>query len=58
MWLGAYGPDIGSLTLMTWCMRDREMFLDLPQELEAPEYYNYPRVGGVKRDILLGLLTA
>ena len=33
MWLGAYGPDIGSLTLMTWCMRDREMFLDLLQEL-------------------------
>ena len=33
MWLGAFGPDIGNLTLMTWCMRDREMFLDLLQEL-------------------------
>ena len=21
MWLGAFGPDIGNLTLMTWCMR-------------------------------------
>ena len=28
MWLGAFGPDIGNLTLMTWCLRDREMFLD------------------------------
>ena len=55
MWLGAYGPDIGSLTLMTWCMRDREMFLDLLQELGGSRmHYNYPRVGGVKRDIPVG----
>jgi NADH-quinone oxidoreductase subunit D len=55
MWLGAYGPDIGSLTLMTWCMRDREMSLDLLQELGGSRmHYNYPRVGGVKRDIPVG----
>ena len=55
MWLGAFGPDIGSLTLMTWCMRDREMFLDLLQELGGSRmHYNYPRIGGVKRDIPVG----
>jgi len=55
MWLGAFGPDIGSLTLMTWCMRDREMFLDLLQELGGSRmHYNYPRIGGVKRDIPIG----
>ena len=55
MWLGAFGPDIGNLTLMTWCMRDREMFLDLLQELGGSRmHYNYPRIGGVKRDIPIG----
>ena len=44
MWLGAFGPDIGNLTLMTWC-RDREMFLDLLQELGGSRmHYNYPRL--------------
>ena len=33
MWLGAYSPDIGNLTIFTWCLRDREMFIDLMQEL-------------------------
>ena len=55
MWLGAFGPDIGNLTLMTWCLRDREMFLDLLQELGGSRmHYNYPRIGGVKRDIPIG----
>ena len=55
MWLGAFGPDIGNLTLMTWCMRDREMFLDLLQELGGSRmHYNYPRIGGVKRDLPVG----
>jgi len=52
MWLGAYAPDVGNLTIMVWCLRDREMFLDLLQELGGSRmHYNYPRVGGVKRDI-------
>ena len=25
MWLGAYGPDIGNLSVMVWCLREREM---------------------------------
>ena len=55
MWLGAFGPDIGNLTLMTWCLRDREMFLELLQELGGSRmHYNYPRIGGVKRDIPIG----
>ena len=52
MWLGAYAPDVGNLTIMVWCLRDREMFLDLLQELGGSRmHYNYPRVGGGKRDI-------
>ena len=33
MWLGAYGPDIGNLSVMVWCLREREMMMDLLQEL-------------------------
>ena len=55
MWLGAYSPDIGNLTIFTWCLRDRELFIDLMQELGgARMHYNFPRVGGVKRDLPVG----
>ncbi|MBT3771497.1 MAG: NADH-quinone oxidoreductase subunit D [Euryarchaeota archaeon] len=55
MWLGAYTPDTGNLTVFVWCLRDREMFLDLMQELGGSRmHYNFPRVGGVKRDLPIG----
>jgi len=28
MWLGAYCPDVGNLTGMVWCLREREMMMD------------------------------
>ena len=50
MWLGAYGPDIGNLSIMVWCLREREMMMDLLQELGGSRmHYNFPRIGGVKR---------
>ena len=52
MWLGAYGPDIGNLSIMVWCLREREMMMDLLQELGGSRmHYNFPRIGGVKRDL-------
>lgn len=58
MWLGAYAPDIGNLTVFTWAMREREFFLDLMQELGGSRmHYNFPRVGGVKRDLPVGFAT-
>ena len=49
MWLGAYGPDIGNLSVMVWCLREREMMMDLLQELGGSRmHYNFPRIGGVK----------
>jgi NADH-quinone oxidoreductase subunit D len=51
MWLGAIGPDLGHLVLIVYCMRDREMFLDLFQQLcGARMTTNYPRIGGVRND--------
>ena len=55
MWLGAYLPDVGNLTVFVWCLRERELFLDLLQELGGSRmHYNFPRVGGVKRDLPVG----
>jgi NADH-quinone oxidoreductase subunit D len=52
MWLGAYCPDIGNLTAFVYCLREREMMLDLLQELGGSRmHYNFPRIGGVKRDL-------
>jgi NADH-quinone oxidoreductase subunit D len=37
---------------MVWCLREREMMMDLLQELGGSRmHYNFPRVGGVKRDL-------
>ena len=47
--MGAYGPDTGNLSVMVWCLREREM-MDLLQELGGSRmHYNFPRIGGVKR---------
>ena len=55
MWLGAYTPDVGNLTVFLYCWRDREMFVDLLQELGGSRlHYNFPRIGGVKRDLPIG----
>ena len=49
MWMGAYGPDTGNLSVMVWCLREREMMMDLLQELGGSRmHYNFPRIGGVR----------
>jgi NADH-quinone oxidoreductase subunit D len=52
MWLAAYGPDLGLLTVLLWSLRERELFLDLIQLMSGARMnQNYPRVGGVRNDI-------
>lgn len=52
MWLAAYGTDLGLLTGFVYCMRERELFLDLLQSVTGARMtYNYPRIGGVRNDL-------
>src|SRR5438046_6225370 len=52
MWLASYGPDLGLLTGLLWCLRERELFLDLIQSMSGARMnQNYPRVGGVRNDL-------
>ena len=52
MWLAALGTDLGSYTVFLYPVRERELFLDLMQNLcGARMTYNYPRIGGVRNDV-------
>jgi NADH-quinone oxidoreductase subunit D len=52
MWLAAVGTDLGSYTIFLYCMRERELFLDLLLNLTgARRTYNYVRIGGVRNDL-------
>lgn len=52
MWLAAYGPDLGLLTVLLWSLRERELFLDLIQLMSGMRMnQNYPRIGGVRNDV-------
>lgn len=52
MWLAAYAPDLGNLTMFLYAMREREYFLDLLEMMSGARMnQNYPRIGGVARDV-------
>lgn len=52
MWLAAVGTDLGSYTIFLYCMRERELFLDLLMNLTGARMtYNYTRFGGVRNDL-------
>jgi len=54
MWLAAVGTDLGSYTIFLYCMRERELFLDLMTNLTGARMtYNYVRIGGVRNDLPL-----
>ncbi|MBN1109315.1 MAG: NADH-quinone oxidoreductase subunit D [Methanomassiliicoccales archaeon] len=51
-WLMALGTDLGSYTILIWCLREREVFIDRMVDIcGARMTYNYPRIGGVRNDL-------
>ncbi|HIE30419.1 TPA: NADH-quinone oxidoreductase subunit D [Candidatus Poribacteria bacterium] len=55
--LGSYGLDMGAFTPFLYVFRDREIILDIFEELcGARLTYNYVRIGGVARDASPALL--
>ncbi len=52
LFIASFGMDIGSFTAFMYGFRDREMILDLLEEMSgARMLYSYMRIGGVKRDV-------
>lgn len=52
MWMGAFGADIGAVTAFLFGFREREIILDMFEEICGSRLtYGYIRVGGVAEDM-------
>jgi len=52
LWFGTMGMDLGAFTPLTYAFREREMILEMFDELCGQRMtFNYMRLGGVSRDI-------
>ena len=52
VWLGSHAMDIGAVTVFLFCLRERELVLDLFEEYcGARLTYNCMRVGGLPQDL-------
>ncbi|MBU1319687.1 MAG: NADH-quinone oxidoreductase subunit D [candidate division Zixibacteria bacterium] len=55
VWLGTFGLDLGAITPFLYCLRERELIMDLFEMTCGQRLlYNYIRVGGVSRDLPVG----
>ena len=51
VWLGTHALDIGAMTVFLYCWREREMVLDLNEEISGARMMtSYIRIGGVAKD--------
>ncbi|MHB8926069.1 MAG: NADH-quinone oxidoreductase subunit D [Bacillota bacterium] len=52
VWLGAFGTDMGALTMFLYCFREREKVIDLFELATGARLtYSYMRIGGVRNDL-------
>jgi NADH-quinone oxidoreductase subunit D len=52
IWLGAYGLDLGAMSVFLYCFRDRDDLLDMYEAASGARMHaNYFRVGGVAQDL-------
>ncbi len=52
LWLATHALDIGAMTVFLYCFREREVMLELFEELcGARLTFSYPRIGGVRQDV-------
>jgi NADH-quinone oxidoreductase subunit D len=52
VWLGSHAMDIGAVTVFLYCLRERELILDLFEEYcGARLTYNTMRIGGLPLDV-------
>ncbi|MHB0885380.1 MAG: NADH-quinone oxidoreductase subunit D [Bacillota bacterium] len=57
VWLGAFGGDMGALTVFLYCFREREKILDLFEMVSGARLtYSYMRIGGVRNDLPPGFV--
>ena len=59
VWLATHALDIGAMTIFLYCWREREMILDLNEEISGVRMMtSYIRLGGVAQDSTPGWLQS
>jgi NADH-quinone oxidoreductase subunit D len=59
VWLGTHGMEIGAVSVMLYCFREREQLLNLNEMLAGFRLFpSYMRVGGLREDLPRGFHAA
>src|SRR5262245_54918676 len=59
VWLGTHGMEVGAVSVMLYCFRERELLLNLNEMLAGFRLFpSYMRVGGLREDLPRGFLGA
>ena len=59
VWLGTHGMEIGAVSVMLYCFREREQLLNLNEMLAGFRLFpSYIRIGGLREDLPRGFLDA
>ncbi|HUF48001.1 MAG TPA: NADH dehydrogenase (quinone) subunit D [Vicinamibacterales bacterium] len=59
VWLGTHGMEVGAVSVMLYCFREREQLLDLNEMLAGFRMFpSYLRIGGLREDLPRGFHAA
>src|SRR5437762_5941516 len=59
VWLGTHGMEVGAVSVMLYCFRERELLLNLNEMLAGFRMFpSYIRVGGLREDLPRGFHEA
>src|SRR5205823_10281318 len=52
VWLGTHGMEVGAISVMLYCFRERELLLDINERIAGFRMFpSYIRVGGLRDDL-------
>jgi NADH-quinone oxidoreductase subunit D len=59
VWLGTHGMEVGAVSVMLYCFREREQLLNLNEMIAGFRMFpSYIRIGGLREDLPRGFLEA
>ena len=59
VWLGTHGMEVGAITMMMYCFRERELLLNINEMLAGFRMFPaYMRIGGLREDLPVGFHDA
>ena len=57
VWMGTHGMEVGAVSVLFYCLRERELLLNLNELLAGFRFFpSYMRVGGLREDLPRGYL--